>query len=64
MVWWELTPKNILLAPVILPLLAFQADRDFPKIIQRMATTALGNNGAVQAQANAGVLARLLPRSC
>jgi len=64
MVWWELTPKNKLLAPVILPLLAFQADRDFPKIIQRMATAALGNNGAVQAQPNAGVLARLLPSFC
>lgn len=64
MVWWELTPKSKLLAPVILPLLAFQADRDFPKIVQRMVTAALGKNGEVQIHPNAGVIARLLPSFC
>lgn len=64
MVWWELTPKSKLLAPIILPLLAFQVDRDFPKIIQRMAIAALGKNGEVQTQPHAGVFARLLPSFC
>ena len=64
MVWWELTPKSKLLAPIVLPLLAFQADRDFPKIIQRMATAALGKTGEVQIHPNAGVLSRLLPSFC
>lgn len=64
MVWWELTPKSRLLAPVILPLLAFQADRDFPKIIQHMTVAALGKDGEVQMQPNVGVFARLLPSFC
>lgn len=63
-VWWELTPKSKLLAPVILPLLAFQADRDFPKIIERMATAALEKNSEVQIQSNTGVFAGLLPSFC
>jgi ribosome-associated toxin RatA of RatAB toxin-antitoxin module len=36
-VWWELELKHDFLAPVLLPLMAFQADRDFPKIVARMA---------------------------
>lgn len=64
MVWWELTPKSRLLAPIVLPLLAFQADRDFPKIVQRMAAAALGKTDEVQVQPSAGVLARLLPSFC
>jgi hypothetical protein len=35
MVWWELEPKPRWLAPILLPLLAFKADRDFPKIARR-----------------------------
>lgn len=64
MVWWELEPKQKLLAPIILPLLAFQADRDFPKIVQRMAADALGCNTDVINQKNSGVVARLLPNFC
>lgn len=64
MVWWELTPKSKVLAPIILPLLAFQVDRAFPKIIQRMTAAALGEDGEVQMQSNAGVFARLLPSFC
>jgi ribosome-associated toxin RatA of RatAB toxin-antitoxin module len=64
MVWWELTPKSKLLAPIILPLLAFQADRDFPKVVQRMAAAALETNGEVQMQPTARVFARLLPSFC
>lgn len=64
MVWWELMPKSTLLAPVILPLLAFQADRDFPKIIQRMATAALEQSGEVHMHSKSGAVARLLPSFC
>lgn len=64
MVWWELTPKSKLLAPVILPLLAFQADRDFPKVIQRMTTAAAGENGEGKMQSSGGVFARHLPSLC
>lgn len=63
-VWWELTPKNKLFAPIILPLLAFQADRDFPKIIRRVATAALQKSGEAQMQPNIGVVVRLLPSVC
>ncbi len=64
MVWWEPTPKSRLLAPVILPMLAFRADSDFPKIIQRMTATALGRDGEIQMRSNAGVFSRLLPSFC
>jgi Polyketide cyclase / dehydrase and lipid transport len=63
-VWWELLPTQKLLAPVILPLLAFQADRDFPGVIQRMATDALGYPLEVAGQQNSGPMARLLPSIC
>ena len=64
MVWWELTPTSKLLAPVILPLLAFQADRDFPQIVRRMATAAIGKNGEAQMHSNGRLFARLLPGLC
>lgn len=37
MVWWELAPKPRWLAPILLPLLALQADRDFTRVIDAMA---------------------------
>lgn len=64
MVWWELLPKQRLLAPVILPLLAFQADRDFPRVIQRIAADALGHPPEAADQQNPGPMARLLPNFC
>lgn len=64
MVWWELTPKSVLFAPILLPILAFQADRDFPKIIQRMAEHAMAKYGEVQIQAGANIMSRLLPTMC
>lgn len=64
MVWWELLPKQRLLAPVILPLLAFQADRDFPRVIQRIAADALGHTPEAADQQNPGPMARLLPNFC
>ena len=62
MVWWELTPKQAFLAPILLPLLAFQADRDFPKIVKRMAEAAIG--GSRESHAQNGVVVRLLPVLC
>ena len=59
MVWWELTPANQLLAPVILSILAFQADRDFPLIVRRMATAAIGKNGEAHMQSSTRLFARL-----
>lgn len=35
-VWWELKVKPRLLAPIIVAMLAFQADREIPRVIQRM----------------------------
>ncbi|BBA35663.1 oxidoreductase domain protein [Methylocaldum marinum] len=51
-------------APLILPLLAFQADRTFPGIIERMAAAALGTSGGGQMRSNGGALARLVPNLC
>jgi ribosome-associated toxin RatA of RatAB toxin-antitoxin module len=64
MVWWELTPKNRLLAPVILPMLAFQADRDFPQVVRRMAAAVSQPGDERQAAANGSPLARLAPIFC
>ncbi|WP_310425544.1 SRPBCC family protein [Chamaesiphon sp. VAR_48_metabat_135_sub] len=65
MVWWELKPKSKLLAPIILPLLAFQVDRDFPQIVRRMAATAiLEPNGNLTMRSKDAVFARLLPIFC
>jgi ribosome-associated toxin RatA of RatAB toxin-antitoxin module len=65
MVWWELKLHNKLLAPLILPLLAFQVDRDFPKIVHRMAATAiLEPNSNVTMPLKEGVFARLVPIFC
>lgn len=63
-VWWELVPKQRWLTPIILPLLAFQADWDFPKIIQPMAADALEQNPKAFKQTSAGAIARLLPKFC
>ncbi len=59
-VWWELAPKPAFLAPVLMPLLAWQADRDFPRIVGRMAVEAQGQTMAAQ---SAGRV-RLLPEFC
>jgi hypothetical protein len=64
MIWWELEPKPKLLAPILLPLLAFQADRDFPNIIQRMAADALGDNSNIADQRSSEIIVRLMPNLC
>lgn len=55
MVWWELAPKPRLVAPILLPILAFGADRDFVQVIQLMADDALARKHN---------RARLIPRFC
>ncbi|MGF1571005.1 MAG: SRPBCC family protein [Nodosilinea sp.] len=44
MIWWELAPKPSFLAPILLPILAFSADRDFVQVIQRMANDSQEQN--------------------
>ncbi len=63
-VWWELTPKPGMLAPVILPLLAFQFDRDFPRVVARMAASALGHSPESTKAPGSAVIARLVPSFC
>ncbi|WP_186376103.1 SRPBCC family protein [Hyella patelloides] len=63
-VWWELMPKPKYLAPIILPLLAFQADRDLPKIIQNMAADVLGNTSKSISQETLRAIAYILPQFC
>lgn len=60
MVWWELRPKPRWLAPVLLPMLAFQADHTFPKVMRNMAAAA---SGALAAAAPAP-RTRLLGQPC
>ncbi len=36
-IWWELRPRPVALAPLLMPLLGLKADLDFPKLIARMA---------------------------
>lgn len=64
MVWWELVPASQVLAPMLLPLLAFQADRDFPKIIGRMASEALGDVERTAGEEPSRADARLLRVFC
>lgn len=66
MVWWEMTPKYKLLAPIILPLLSFQVDRDFPKIVGNMAEAATGGDveGRARTKSGVGSFARLVPNYC
>jgi len=63
-VWWELMPANNKLASFLLPMFAFQMDRDFPKIIQRMASAALEETGKTQMRRSSEVGIRILPTVC
>ena len=63
-VWWELMPKPSYLASIILPLLAFQADRDVPQIIHCMAVDAMGSLVESIGSAKPQAIARLLPNFC
>jgi len=62
MVWWELAPNPRWLAPVLMPVLAFQADRDFPKVISNMAAEAAGADLTKPNALRTPV--RLVPRFC
>lgn len=63
-VWWELEAKPRWLAPIFLPFLAFQADRDFTGIIARMAAEAASVDHTIPADRRTDVVARLLPHVC
>jgi hypothetical protein len=63
-VWWELTPKPKWLTPILLPVLAFQADRDFARVIERMARDALAEVSNGQDEILPGNGARLIPKLC
>lgn len=63
-VWWELVPKSKLMAPLLLPLLAWQVDRDFPRLIARMTDEALGYQPGAASDADWQHSARLLTRWC
>lgn len=61
-IWWELVPKSDWLAPLLMPVLAFQADRDFVRIVQVMAEQALNKDTKQVLQKP--VKAHLLPTLC
>lgn len=61
-IWWELAAKPKWLAPVMLPMLAFGADRDFPKVIERMCSAVQHPGMAKERSKNS--LVRLLPALC
>jgi hypothetical protein len=64
-VWWEMVPTRRLLAPIILPLLAFRADRDFAEVIRRMAAAAKVQTGDDQPLLPADNMStQLLPNPC
>lgn len=60
---WELEPKPWFLAPIILALLAYRADRELPEVIRRMIGDVAEHPDALGAR-YAGPAARLLPNSC
>lgn len=62
MVWWEMQPKPKWLAIAIFPLLAFNVDRDFPPVIERMARDALGS--VDDELSDVRPVARLTPQLC
>jgi hypothetical protein len=63
-VWWELEPKPKWLVSILLPVLAFQADRDFIRVIERMAKDAVGEESNGPDQIHRGVGTRLIPKLC
>lgn len=62
-VWWELDPKPRWLTAVLLPVLGWQVDQNFPTLISRMAAKASGRSFGVQKR-KLNRLAKLLPQSC
>jgi hypothetical protein len=66
-VWWELIPKPKFLASIILPLLAWQVDRTFPRVIQSMAQESqqfVDSEAGEQSSRPRGAAVRLLQRVC
>ena len=64
MVWWELTPKPRLLAPILLPLLALGIDRDLVQVVRRMAEAAMAEHRTSSSPTQKQTRAWLVPRFC
>lgn len=62
-VWWEIAPKPRFLAPILLPILAFSADRDFVQIVRRMTNDALKQDYS-SGNKQTGILVWFVPRVC
>lgn len=62
-VWWEIDPKPRWLAALLLPVLGFQVDRSFPKLIARMAAAATGKASPSFVRSSS-LSARLLAQHC
>jgi hypothetical protein len=62
-VWWEIAPKPRFLAPILLPILAFSADRDFVQIVRQMTNDALKQDYS-SGNRQTGTLVWLAPRVC
>ncbi|TVR52113.1 MAG: SRPBCC family protein [Puniceicoccaceae bacterium] len=63
-VWWELEPRPLWLAPLLLPLLAFGADRVFPQAIRRMAAAATGTHSEEEPPTSPAPATRLIKTPC
>jgi hypothetical protein len=63
-VWWELALQPRWAAPILLPVLAFKVDRDFPSVIGRMAIAASGNDLQAERETRPANRAQLIPEIC
>ncbi len=63
-IWWEFVPKSRMLAPLLVALFGYQADRDFPRIIQRIGAQARGESPGARAGSRPAAPGRIVPISC
>ncbi|MCE8041526.1 hypothetical protein HOP60_05060 [Halomonas daqingensis] len=63
-IWWELMTKPTWMAPVMLPMLAFGANKDFPRVIARMAGAAMQDTQQQDQAPGHFDKANLVPRLC
>lgn len=57
--WWELAPKPLAAAPILLPAFAYRAGRDVPGLVGRMARAASGRAPAPKAPPGRGLRYRV-----
>lgn len=63
-VWWELIPRPIYAAPILLPAFAYRADRELPEVVARMADAAAGTSSHPDVPAWATPRPRVMARPC